>query len=99
MPITLFNTGRLRADSKAGLFNFVYDSLAKEVKVLTRFEVGNGKELGGGKDGVDISTARQHIATALQNAIIEWLPDRQSRAGLQISLLGLCRSSIGESGR
>ncbi len=74
------------------LFNFVYDSLTKEVKIVTRFEVGNGKELGGDKDGVDISIARHHIETALQNAIIEWLPDRQSRAGLQISLLGLCRS-------
>ena len=46
-------------------------------------------ETGGSKEGQDISNARKRIETALQNAIIEWLPDRQSRAGLQISLIGL----------
>jgi hypothetical protein len=71
------------------LFNFVYDPLAKEVRTLTRFEIGNGTGTGGAEEGPDISKARERIETALQNAIIEWLPDRQSRAGLQISLIGL----------
>jgi hypothetical protein len=71
------------------LFNFVYDSLAKEVRTLSRFEGGNGTGTDGAKEGQSISNAREGIETALQNAIIEWLPDRQSRAGLQVSLIGL----------
>jgi tRNA U34 5-carboxymethylaminomethyl modifying GTPase MnmE/TrmE len=76
------------------VFNFVYDSLANEVRTLPRFEVENGMGTDDDKDAQDISNARERIETALQNAIIEWLPDRQSRAGLQVSLIGL--HSIGK---
>jgi hypothetical protein len=79
------STGQLQGR----LFNFVYDPLTNEVKTLNRFEASNGMGTGGAKEGPDIADARERIETALQNAIIEWLPDRQSRAGLQISLIGL----------
>ena len=71
------------------LFNFVYDSLTNKVSTLGRFEAGNGMETEIAKESSDISSARQSIESALQNAIMEWLPDRQSRAGLQITLIGL----------
>ena len=71
------------------VFNYVYDSQTKEVRILNRFEVGNGMETCGAKEGPDISNARERIESALQNGILEWLPDRQSRAGLQITLIGL----------
>ena len=32
------------------VFNFVYDSLSKEVRTLTRFEIGNGTGTGGAKE-------------------------------------------------
>jgi len=71
------------------LFNFVYDPLANEVRNLSRFEGGNRPGTGRAKEGQAISKARELIEFALQSAILEWLPDRQSRAGLQISLIGL----------
>lgn len=71
------------------LFNFVYDSLTNKVRNLSRFEGGNGTGKGGAKEGQVISKARELIESALQSAILEWLPDRQSRAGLQITLIGL----------
>jgi hypothetical protein len=74
---------------KGRTLNFLYDTEAKEVKILKRFEplkvAGEKKD----RDHIDFSKAREGIEAALQNAIIEWLPDRQSRAGLQISLVGL----------
>jgi hypothetical protein len=33
--------------------------------------------------------ARESIESTLQEAVIEWLPDRHARAGLQVSLVGL----------
>jgi len=83
------STGRLQGR----LFNFVYDPLAKEVRTLTRFEGGNGIEPGGAKEGPDIGKARERIESALQSGILEWLPDRQSRAGLQITLIGVHSNS------
>jgi hypothetical protein len=71
------------------LFNFVYDSLTNEVKTLNRFEIGNERGTKGAKESPDVSKARQRIESALQSAILEWLPDRQSRAGLHPTLIGL----------
>ncbi|MBM4322262.1 MAG: helicase [Deltaproteobacteria bacterium] len=74
---------------KGRTFNFLYNTETRDVKSLRRFEPlrVNGEKRNRGH--VDFSNAREGIEAALQNAIIEWLPDRQSRAGLQISLLGL----------
>jgi hypothetical protein len=74
---------------KGRTFNFLYSTETREVKSLRRFEplkVARGKK---NREQIDFSKAREGIEAALQNAIIEWLPDRQSRAGLQISLVGL----------
>jgi SNF2 family DNA or RNA helicase len=74
---------------KGRTLNFLCDTETKEVKILKRFEplkvAGQRKD----RDHIDFSKAREGIEAALQNAIIEWLPDRQSRAGLHISLVGL----------
>ena len=78
-------------------FNFLYDTQTMEIQILRRFEFCKGKKSKAVLS--DYQKAREGIEAALQNAIIEWLPDRQARAGLQISLLGLCRISIGESRR
>ena len=44
------------------------------------------------EDLIDYQEVRKRIEAALQNAIIEWLPDRQARAGLQINLLGVSKN-------
>jgi hypothetical protein len=38
---------------------------------------------------ITVGEAREPIESALQLAIIEWLPDRHSRGGLRVSLIGL----------
>ena len=38
---------------------------------------------------IRIEEAREAIESGIQQAIIEWLPDRHSRGGLQVSLIGL----------
>jgi hypothetical protein len=77
---------------KGGTFNFVYDTRTKEVRSLRRLEMPE-RSLGSNEEVVrketDISRTREAIESALQAAIIDWLPDRQSRAGLQISLIGI----------
>ncbi|MBU1206360.1 MAG: DEAD/DEAH box helicase family protein [Proteobacteria bacterium] len=72
-------------------FNFQYNAQTSEVLSLRRFELYAAEK--SEADLGDFQKAQEGIEAALQNAIIEWLPDRQSRAGLQISLLGLCRFS------
>jgi SNF2 family DNA or RNA helicase len=72
-------------------FNFLCNAQTMEVQSLRRFELCGAKRSEEGLD--DFQKVREGIEAALQNAIIEWLPDRQARAGLQISLLGLCRFS------
>ncbi len=72
-------------------FNFLCDTQNMEVQSLRRFEFYEVKKSEAGVG--DFQKVREGIEAALQNAIIEWLPDRQARAGLQISLLGLCRFS------
>jgi hypothetical protein len=77
---------------KGRAFNFAYDMRTKEVKGLGRFEIPERPSKGDGEnasDQADILKAREAIEATLQSAIIDWLPDRQSRSGLQISLVGL----------
>jgi len=74
---------------KGRTFNLLYSTKTREVKSLKRFEplkVACEKK---DRNHIDVSKTREGIEAALQNAIIEWLPDRQSRTGLQISLVGL----------
>ena len=74
---------------KGRTFNLLYNIETREVKSLKRFEPFKPTGENQDRDHIDLSKAREGIEAALQNAIIEWLPDRQSRAGLQISLVGL----------
>jgi hypothetical protein len=76
-----------RGHQKGRVFNFVYDATRDEVRALSRFDFGEGKLAGNGH--IDIPPARERIEAALQDATMQWLPDRQSRAGLQISLTGV----------
>jgi hypothetical protein len=56
---------------------------------LSRFAGENGMKTGIAKESPDISSARQRQESALQSAILQWLPERQNRAGLRISLIGM----------
>ncbi len=76
-----------RGHQKGRTFHFVYDSTRDEVRKLHRLEFG-GEQVAASRH-TDISHARERIEAALQDAIMQWLPDRQSRAGLQISLTGV----------
>ncbi len=38
---------------------------------------------------LDFDKAKEGIEDTLQQEVITWLPERQARAGLQISLVGL----------
>jgi hypothetical protein len=69
------------------VYNFLYDPGSEEVKALRRFELC---EMPGTRDKPpDVSKARDRIEAVLKSAMIEWLPDRQSRTGLQVHLVGL----------
>jgi hypothetical protein len=61
-----------------------------ETQSLKRFEYRQGDN--SEEDLIDYQEVRKRIEAALQNAIIEWLPDRQARAGLQINLLGVSKN-------
>jgi hypothetical protein len=47
------------------------------------------KEKAVSKGSTSTEEARDRIESALRQVLIEWLPDRQSRASLQVSLIGL----------
>ncbi len=76
-----------RGHQKGRVFHFEYDAANDDVRALRRIEFGDDRLTG--SDHTDISRARERIEAALQDAIMQWLPDRQSRAGLQISLTGV----------
>ncbi len=69
------------------VLNFSYDANNGEVTMPPRFQDIKGKAMS--KISADTEEARDRIESALQQALIEWLPDRQSRASLQVSLIGL----------
>jgi SNF2 family DNA or RNA helicase len=76
-----------RGHIKGRVFSFIYDVKNRETIVPPRFQPFKGKALF--EVSADINEARERIESALQQALIEWLPDRQSRASLQVSLIGL----------
>jgi hypothetical protein len=76
-----------RGHQKGRVFHFVYDTIKDEVRALSRLDFADTRLAG--KSHTDISRARERIEAALQDAVMQWLPDRQSRAGLQISLTGV----------
>ena len=71
-------------------FNFLCNIQTMEIQSLRRFEY---LQADNSEEGLsDYQKVRKGIEAALQNAIIEWLPDRQARAGLQINLLGVSKN-------
>jgi hypothetical protein len=76
-----------RGHQKGRLFSFLYDGAKDEVRTICRFDSPGGS--GTGNEGIDATRARERIQATLQDGIMKWLPDRQSRAGLQVSLVGL----------
>ena len=77
-----------KGHQKGRTFNFLYDAQSGKVKSLKRFPTLNRPNTSTDNYS-ETSKARDRIEAALQNALIEWLPDRQSRAGLQVSLVGV----------
>jgi len=76
-----------RGHQKGRAFHFVYDAANDEVRALSRLDLGHDRLTVSSR--TDVSHARERIEAALQDAVMQWLPDRQSRAGLQISLTGV----------
>jgi len=58
-----------------------------EVKTLSHFQANENKA--GDVAIIDLSEARSAIESALEAEINAWIPSRQSRIGLNISLVGL----------
>jgi SNF2 family DNA or RNA helicase len=69
------------------VLSFCYESQSGKVDVLKRFPAFAH---GGQVDGhCTWPEARESIESSLKETVIEWLPDRHARAGLQVSLVGL----------
>jgi hypothetical protein len=69
------------------VLSFCYEAQTRKVNVLKRFPAfGDGGKVGGHYSRPE---ARESIESSLQEVVIEWLPDRHARAGLQVSLVGL----------
>ena len=69
------------------VFNFSYESKTGKLTRLNRFMPFKTLSPQHVQNGLD--RARKKMEGALQQALIEWLPDRKSRATLQISLIGV----------
>jgi len=69
------------------VLNLSYNAKNGQVSIPSRFQPIKGEA--GFKNSANIEEARERIESALQQALIEWLPDRQFRASLQVSLIGL----------
>ncbi len=69
------------------VFTFLYEAKTGKTRTINRFPPLHHKEQS--KGGLRIIEAREAIEAALKEAVIEWLPDRQSRARLQVNLIGL----------
>jgi hypothetical protein len=74
---------------KGRLFNICYDSQKEKIEILNRYESPEKQNSDEGIFKFDLGGAKKRIEAALQQEILTWLPERQSRAGLQISLIGL----------
>lgn len=80
----------LSKSQKGGrLFSIRFDSEENRVESLKRFDPPEKQNDGGNPEGIEVGEAKERIEAALQQEIITWLPERQARAGLQISLVGL----------
>jgi SNF2 family DNA or RNA helicase len=71
------------------IVTMMYDSTTGEVKTLQHFPIDNLDTRHNGM--LDLGEARSAIESALEAEINNWLPSRQSRIGLNISLVGLHR--------
>lgn len=71
------------------LFNLCYDVREKKVELLRRFDFPEKQNVDGPPMNLEVKEAKEKIEAVLQQEIITWLPERVSRAGLQISLIGL----------
>jgi hypothetical protein len=69
------------------LFNLLYEAESKSVRMLKRFSLVQDVAMNGLP--IRIEEAREAIESGIQQAIIEWLPDRHARGGLHVSLIGL----------
>jgi hypothetical protein len=65
----------------------LYDFLTGQVQTLQHFPTDEG--LTPDKGVADVGLARAAIESNLEVEINNWLPSRQSRIGLNISLVGL----------
>lgn len=74
---------------KGRLFNLCYDIKDEKVSLRSRFDPPSKQNGDGPPANIDFSKARERIEAALQQEIMTWLPERQFRAGLQLSLVGL----------
>ncbi|OGQ80569.1 MAG: hypothetical protein A3F90_01985 [Deltaproteobacteria bacterium RIFCSPLOWO2_12_FULL_60_19] len=68
------------------VITLMYRPSTGDVQTLQHFPTETAEESG---DGVDFANARSAIESALESEINNWLPSRQSRIGLNISLVGL----------
>jgi len=80
-----------RGQLSGRVFTIRYDADTGETLILQKFEIPATTETLNpiGPETVDVDEAKRAIESALDNAIIQWLPDRASRSGIQKLLLGL----------
>lgn len=71
------------------VITLMYQPTTREVPTLQHFPMGEGGRSDNG--AVDLGQARSAIESGLEAEINNWLPSRQSRIGLNISLVGLHR--------
>ncbi len=70
------------------VITLTYQPTTGEVQTLPHFPTDEGSSSDNNGDG-DLAQARSAIESALETEINSWLPSRQSRIGLNISLVGL----------
>jgi len=71
------------------VITLIYKPSTGEVETLQHFPNGEGGEVGNGM--ADLGQPRAALESALEAEINNWLPSRQARIGLNISLVGLHR--------
>jgi len=71
------------------LFNLRYDVQEKSVQLLKRFDLPEEQNVNEPPMSLEVKEAKERIEAALQQEIVKWLPERQARAGLQLTLVGL----------
>ena len=74
---------------KGRLFNLCYDVQEGRVYSRHRFDPPRKENGDANPTNIDFNGVKERIEAALRQEIITWLPERQARAGLQITLVGL----------